>query len=207
MRAFTATLPDSDVTVVGGIAVTTELRTAVDCARWLDRPDALAAVDAMLNAKLVALDALALEIETRPGFRWIAQAREIAALAEPKTESAMESRTRLRVVDAGFPRPEPQIEVYDAFGVLLGRLDMGYRKPRKGLEYDGQEFHDSAEDRQHDEQRREAIEGQGWDLLVVTREHVLGASHAFELAVGEFLGIAPRLWPRQARDRQRARPA
>lgn len=206
-RGFTAILPDSDITVVAGLLVTTPLRTALDLARWLERPDALAAVDAMLHAGLVELAELAAALERHPGMRWIAQAREIVDLAEPKTESPMESRTRLRIIDAGFPRPEAQIEVHHASGVLLGRLDMGYRKSRKGVEYDGEENHTSAEDRRHDEARREAIEREGWDLLVVVREHVLGPGPAFELAVGEFLGIAPKLWPRGARDRRLRRTA
>ena len=50
------------------------------------------------------------------GHRGVVQARELVELADPRAESPQESRTRLRCVDAGFPCPEPQIEVFDATG-------------------------------------------------------------------------------------------
>jgi hypothetical protein len=99
----------------------------------------------------------------------------------------------LRAVDAGFPRPEVQVSVYDGQGLLLGRLDMGYRELCKGIEFDGDEHHSDERDRAHDELRRSRLEAHGWDILVVTREHVLGRNHVFEFAVGELLGVAPRI--------------
>jgi hypothetical protein len=188
-----AKLADDDLVEVHGLVVTSPLRTTLDLLRWLDRPDALAAADAMLHAGLLTKDELLDGLGRFAGYRGIAQARELAELTEPATESPMESRTRLRAIDAGFPRPEVQIPVYDAQGLLLGRLDMGYRKWRKGIEFDGNEHHSSEVDRSHDEHRRGGMEANGWDILVVTSEHVLGRSHVFEFAVGELLGIAPRI--------------
>jgi hypothetical protein len=86
-----------------------------------------------------------------------------------------------------------QISVYDGQGLLLGRLDMGYFEWCKGIEFDGEEHHSGEQARSHDERRRSGFEANGWDILVVTSEHVLGRSHVFEYAVGELLGIAPRI--------------
>lgn len=190
---WSAKLAEGDLVEIRGLVVTSPLRTTVDLLRWLPRPDALAAADAMLHAGLLTKDELLDGLHRFAGYRGIAQARELADLTEPATESPMESRTRLRAVDAGFPRPEVQISVYDEQGMLIGRLDMGYRKWRKGIEFDGDEHHSSAPDRSHDEHRRGRFEARGWDILVVTSEHVLGRSHVFEFAVGELLGIAPRI--------------
>jgi hypothetical protein len=190
---WSAKLADGDLVEVRGLVVTNPQRTTLDLLRWLPRPDALAAADAMLHAGLLTKDELLDGLGRFSGYRGIAQARELADLTEPATESPMESRTRLRAVDAGFPRPEVQISVYDEQGMLIGRLDMGYRKWRKGIEFDGDEHHSSEPDRSHDEHRRGRFETHGWDILVVTSEHVLGRSHVFEFAVGEFLGLAPRI--------------
>jgi very-short-patch-repair endonuclease len=190
---YSAKLGTTDVIEVAGLPVTSPLRTTLDLLRVLERPDALAAADTMLHAGLVTRDELYDGLDRFRGFRGITQARELTELTEPATESAMESRTRLRVIDAGLPRPEVQINVYDVIGQLIARLDMGYLRRRKGIEFDGDEHHSSRADQAHDRRRRDRLEASGWDVLVVTREQVLGRSNVFELAVGELLGMAPRL--------------
>ncbi len=50
-----------------------------------------------------------------------------------------ESWLRLRIVDAGFPRPVVQIEVLDADGRCVYRLDLGWPDRRLAVEYDGQD--------------------------------------------------------------------
>lgn len=188
-----AKLGSTDVVEFRGLPITSPLRTTLDLLRVLERPDALAAADAMLHAGLVTQEELYAGLDRFRGFRGITQARELAELTEPATESPMESRARLRVVDAGFPRPEVQINVYDVIGQLIARLDMGYLRRRKGIEFDGDEHHSSESDQAHDRRRRGRLEAQGWEVLIVTREHVLGRNNVFELAVGELLGMAPRL--------------
>ncbi len=74
-------------------------------------------------------------------YRGVVQARELVAFADARAESAMESRTRLRAHDAGFPPFEPQVEVFDDLGLFVARLDLGRREERKALEYDGDVAH------------------------------------------------------------------
>ncbi|MGZ4313415.1 MAG: hypothetical protein ACXVR1_15050 [Solirubrobacteraceae bacterium] len=189
----TGPLPDTDVVELQGVLVTTPARTAADLLRLLRRPDALAAVDAMVRGTGVAPAAVADVLNRFGRQRGVVQARELLALADGRAESPQESRTRLRCVDAGFPCPEPQIEVFDEWGLLLGRLDMGYRAWRKAIEFDGDEAHRTVAQLRHDQRRRERVELQGWGLLVVTSEHVLGRGLAFERGVAELLGAEPRL--------------
>jgi hypothetical protein len=125
--------------------------------------------------------------------RGVVQARELLELADPRAESPQESRTRLRCIDAGFPCPEPQIEIFDPFGLFVARLDMGWRELCKAVEFDGDADHSSLADQQHDLRRRRRAERQGWDIAVVTSEHVLGRSLAFEHGVAELLGREFRL--------------
>ena len=96
---------------------------------------------------------------------------------------------RLRVVDAGFPRPEPQIWVHDARGAPLYRLDMGWREVRAAGEYDGEEHH-GPDEAEHDRHRRAVLEQEhGWTVLVAGRGDVLGRDMGLERAVGEVLGL------------------
>lgn len=48
-------------------------------------------------------------------------ARQVADLAEPGTESPMESRLRMVLVESGLPRPEVQVSIHDPFGTFVGR--------------------------------------------------------------------------------------
>jgi hypothetical protein len=87
----------------------------------------------------------------------IAKARFLAALIEPLTESAGETWLRLRLIDAGFPRPRAQIEILDGAGRVLYRLDLGWDELRLAIEYDGLAHHGSSAQQGHDTARREAL--------------------------------------------------
>ncbi|MGH8970702.1 MAG: hypothetical protein ACRDV1_12215 [Actinomycetes bacterium] len=192
-------LPDGDAVTLCGIQVTTPVRTAVDLGRLLCRPDALAALDAM--RRLPGLDpvTLAAAVERFGRHRGVVQARELAGLADPRSESAMESRTRLRARDAGFPPFEPQVEVFDPAGAFVARLDLGRRAERKAIEYDGDQAHGSAPQQRHDHVRRRRAEGCGWGIAVVTGGQVLSRALLFEYGVAELLGVAFRLSPNHPR--------
>lgn len=193
VRGYVGDLDMDDTRLLRGVPVTNPTRTAVDLARWLHRPHALAAIDAMAHAGLVTQREMLDLAERYPGYRWIRQARELITWVEPRTESPGESWLRLRILDAGFPRPKAQV-VIESGGREIYRLDLGYPHLRIGLEYDGQEFHDSASDREHDENRREDLRRRfGWDVFGFDRGHVWGSRPEVELAVGELLGIEPRL--------------
>lgn len=194
VRGFVTDLLPEDVDLTHGVPCTTTDRTAVDLARWLAPHMGLACLDAMAGRGLVDPDHLADLVERWRGARYVDRARRLISLCEPLTESYGESWLRLRVVDAGFPRPEVQVWIFDENGVALYRLDMGWPDRRIGLEYDGEEFHSSTEDRRHDEERRDDLARRfSWDVLGVGRGEVLGRSLALELGVGEMLGMQPKI--------------
>jgi hypothetical protein len=186
-------LPDEELVLLAGVMVTTPARTAADLARLLRRPDALASLDAMLRLPELDREHVRSVLDRFGRYRGVVQARELLELADPRAESPQESRTRLRCIDAGFPCPEPQIEVFDPLGLFVARLDMGWRELCKAVEFDGDEHHSRLDDQRHDRRRRGRAERQGWDIAVVTSEHVLGRSLAFEHGVAELLGQEFRL--------------
>jgi len=196
----TGVLLPSDVLHQRGLIVTTPARTAADLSRLLRRPDALAALDAMLRVAGLTVDAVAAELSRFRGHRGIVQGRELLALADARSESPMESRTRLRAVDAGLPPFEPQVEVFDERARFVARVDLGRRTERKAVEYDGDAGHATPSQQAHDQRRRRRLEECGWAVAVVTAEHVLGRSLAFEHGISELLGEPFRLSRRHPRN-------
>lgn len=133
----------NDVIEIDSLQITTPLRTTADLLRQMRRQNALAAADGLTRAKLVCVDEIWAYLQRIRGFPGIVQARELAMLIDANAESPGESWTRLRLLDAGFPRPQAQIVIDDREGRQVWRLDMGYEEKRIGIEYDGREFHSS----------------------------------------------------------------
>lgn len=160
--------PD-EITVVGGLPVTTLARTALDLGRHLACDVAVAHLDALAAATAVpAADALDL-IERYRGARGIRRARTALALMDGGAQSPRETRLRLMLIDDGLPAPRTQVRVTD--GINVAFIDMGYDEPKVGLDYEG--AHHSADRQQylHDIGRAELIEHQGWNDIRVVAEH------------------------------------
>lgn len=189
LQAYVTTLLPHESTCVSGVPVTTLIRTALDLTRYLDTYMGLAVVDTMLHRGLVQHRALVAEVTRFPGERWIDRARRVVDLAEPATESYGESWLRLRVVDAGLPRPRPQVEIRDRSGDFVARADLADPRRRLAIEYDGREHHSSEAAQVHDLLRRAAMTAAGWRVLVATRNEVLGRSMLLEQARGEAYGL------------------
>jgi hypothetical protein len=197
VRSYVAPL-DADTTEVAGVRTTTPCRTAVDVLRWLPPHVGLAASDGLAARRLVAREEVLVALERFAGTRGVVQGRYLADLIEPKTESTGESCLRLRIVDAGFPRPSAQIEIRSVDGHVIYRLDLGWEDRKIAVEYDGQEFHSTQEQLAHDRRRRDVLEDlYGWQVLAVGSGHVFGRSLALERGIGELLGLAPRITRRR----------
>jgi len=197
VRCVEGYLPPGDVMDVGGLSATVPVRTTVDLLRTLRRPYALAAGDGMAHAGLVTVGEVTGYLTRLKGFPGIVQARELAPMIEPLAESPGESWQRLRLIDAGFPRPRAQLLVCDHRGRVVARLDHGYPEVRAGAEYDGREFHEHDADRERDGERRAYLcRVLGWRIEVAGQEETLGRDDSFERVMGGYLGINPDL-PRQ----------
>lgn len=179
----------SDVMIVGGIQVTTPLRTVADLSRFAPRPDALVAADAFLNKELITSEQLTRSLVRWRGRRGIRQAHEIADLADGRSQSGGESRMRLRIIDMGLPRPALQIPVYDAFGRIRFWLDLGWKHWRLAIEYDGEEFH-GPEAEEHDAQRRNWIGKRDWAVRAYRKQHIFTTSQLFETEVATLVTAA-----------------
>jgi hypothetical protein len=192
VRCYVADLRPDEIVEICGLPCTTNTRTAIDLARWCWPGSGLAALDQMARSGLIDPDELLVEIERWRGDRFVAHARRLIIWCDPLAESNGESWLRLRFLDAGFPRPELQIPLADADGVLRYRLDLGYERLRAAWEYDGEEFHDGLALEARDRRRLADIERRcGWSVVGLRKNLVLGRSMALEYGVGEVLGMQP----------------
>ncbi|GAA0607930.1 type IV toxin-antitoxin system AbiEi family antitoxin domain-containing protein [Sporichthya brevicatena] len=131
-----ATLPAEHVVVDRGVPLTTTARTAVDLMREDSEVDGLIAADGALHLG-VPRD----ELRTVATFcsAWTngQKALDILAFADGLSESAAESLARwVCAQEEQVPRPELQVELFDAFG-LIGRVDLFFRAFRVVVEVDG----------------------------------------------------------------------
>ncbi|MQA84930.1 MAG: DUF559 domain-containing protein [Streptosporangiales bacterium] len=164
-------LPEHDVALVGGALVTTPLRTGFDLARRKGLVNAVVAIDAFTHAGLLVPGDL-LAYAADPSFKGARGIRQVPAVvehAEPGAESPGETRLRMVIVLGGLPRPEAQIDVRDRQGRHCGRLDLGYRQVRLGIEYDGEHHREAWEE---DIQRQNRLRAAGWSLLRYTGNDV-----------------------------------
>ncbi len=163
-----------DTAQLGGIAVTTPLRTALDLGRFLKRYEAIAALDALMRVGGFTIDDLTAELPRFRGQRGVVQLRSLVPHCDGRAESPAESKVRLQLIDAGLPTPEVQWEVVNEAGIVIYRLDLAYPELMLAIEYDGREFHTSDSDRAHDAARRARLRALGWRILVLTRDDVYG---------------------------------
>ncbi|MGC5333123.1 DUF559 domain-containing protein [Micromonospora sp. DT62] len=165
-------LPEGDLTCFAGLPVTTPLRTAFDLGRQAPRAEALVAVDALLHRRVVRLPALRAYADARRRWPGLPLLREVLALAEPLSESPMETRLRLLLLDSGLPPPTAQHDVRDSRGRLAGRVDLAWPTLRVAVEYDGDHHRERVQFRQ-DVARLNALRAAGWIVLRFTAGDVL----------------------------------
>jgi hypothetical protein len=167
-----AKLISGDVVVRQGMRTTSICRTLMDLAQTLPQVEAVVATDTALHARLVTLARLQSWLIARRGAKGIAKFRRIVALAEPASESAMETRLRLLLTGAGLPRPEAQVSLHDDSGRFLGRVDLYYPTSRLAIEYDGDHHRERLV---ADNRRQNALLDAGFRLLRFTRPDISSA--------------------------------
>ncbi|SCX45512.1 Transcriptional regulator, AbiEi antitoxin, Type IV TA system [Klenkia marina] len=146
LRVLMTPLPPGSTTTHLDLRVTTLARTVADCARFEDLEVALVLADAARwDDRLTQADLTAV-VEGMRGWRGAAAARCVADLCRAGVESPLETRVRLRLLEAGVAEPELLVTIraegrvveadgwWDAAAVVMecdGRVK--YRDPWGGL--------------------------------------------------------------------------
>lgn len=160
-------LPE-DWTEIGGVRVTTPIRTAMDLGCKLSRRQAIGAIDALMRSYDFTVEDMMRMLPRYFRRRGVRRLRTIVALGDPRAESRAESWVRLVIVDHGLPLPTLQHWVV-IDGVPTYRLDLAYLHARVAIEYDGEEFHTTPEQRERDRRRRAHLRALGWTVIVLTK--------------------------------------
>jgi hypothetical protein len=159
------------LTVVEGRLATAPAWTAVEVARGLRRPRALATLDAALRSGTCDRRELRAAAARQAGRRGIVAVRELIPFAASEAESPMESEARLVMIDGGVPTPVLQHEVIDRDG-RLWRLDFAWPDQMFAVEYDGFDFHSDPEALRRDRQKRAALHELGWVVTGIVADDV-----------------------------------
>ena len=164
--------------IVGERRATSAAWTAVEVARSLRRPRALATLDAALRSGNCSRPELWRAVIEQAGRRGIVAVRDLIPLADGLAESPMESEARLAMIDAGLPIPTLQFEIIDGDGQLR-RLDFAWPDQRVAVEYDGVDWHSGADAMRRDRKRAAALLDVGWVVIAIVFEDVRYRSWEF----------------------------
>jgi len=159
------------LSTVAGRPATAPAWTAVEVARSLRRPRALATLDAALRSgscDRVELWRAAVKQARRRG---IVAVRELIPVADGLAESPMESEARLAMIDGGLPMPKLQYEIIDGNGELR-RVDFAWPEQRVAVEYDGLDWHSGPDAMVRDRRRTAALADVGWIVIAIVFEDV-----------------------------------
>ncbi|WP_203337137.1 hypothetical protein [Nocardioides limicola] len=152
-----------------GIPVVSIERAVCD-AMWLthDLREAVVVMDMAAAARLTSITRVRDAVAARPRATGVILARQALTLANERSASPNETRTRLIwVLDAGLPSPLANCAVHGARGQLLGIADLLDVEAGLAVEYDGADHRDV---RRHsrDVRKESAFREHGIEVVRVT---------------------------------------
>ncbi|BBY59727.1 endonuclease domain-containing protein [Mycolicibacterium sarraceniae] len=160
--------------VLGGLPVTTPLRTAFDIGRRRPTRVAVARMDALLRATGIGVPDISTMAMQHPGARGLRQLESVLALVDAGAQSPRESWLRLTLINAGLPRPQTQVPVQCPDSFTTYYLDMGWEDIMVGVEYDGDHHRTDRWQYAKDNRRREDLERLGWVVIRVLASDTTG---------------------------------
>ncbi len=158
---------------VEGRLATAPAWTAIEIARSLRRPRALATLDAALHVGACTTGELHAAIREQKGRRGIVKVRELIGYADGRAESPMESEARLVFIDGGVPMPELQYNIVDYYGKVW-RVDFAWPAAMVVAEYDSVEWHVGREALLHDRLKTARLQECGWSTVPMTVDDIRG---------------------------------
>jgi REase_MTES_1575 len=157
-----------------GIALSSPASVFLEMAALrLDLVDLVVLGDSLVQAKRTTPEEL---VKAADGWfgKGARRARQAARLVRTGVDSPTESTLRMVIVLAGLPEPEVNAIIRDDDGEWLVRFDLCYRSLKLIIEYDGRQHLTDAKQWSRDLLRREALERQGWRLIVINADALYG---------------------------------
>lgn len=158
-----AELPGVDTCLLRGLPTTSLARTVVDLARTGSLRDAVVAGDAALRRGMQAADLLAV-VARCAGWPGARTSVLLPALTDGRSESALESLSRVAFHECGIPLPEPQVEIHlDEH--CLARVDYLWRAHNVIGEADGRMKYVDAETHYREKRREQLLRDLGFEVV------------------------------------------
>lgn len=166
--SFHRPVPPPFVTTTEGISVVRPAAACLQVAALHGAEAGLVSADAALHGEhatpadlAAALDALGVSRTSRaPG--------QVVALADGRVESAAESRARWAFHLAGMEQPTPQVEIRDAAGHLVGRVDFLMERFGVVIEVDGMGKYATPADVRAEKLREDRLRELGYEVVRLT---------------------------------------
>lgn len=156
---------------VQGHLATAPAWTAIEVARTLRRPRALATLDAALRVGGCSGAELRAAVREQSGRRGIVKVRQLLNFADGRAESPMESEARLLFIDSGLPMPELQYNILDRHGKLW-RVDFAWPDAMVIAEYDSAEWHVGRDALLHDRLKTARLQECRWTAIPMTVDDI-----------------------------------
>ena len=167
--------PEDDVVTHDGLRTTKPARAVVEVLSVDGLEPALVQANHFLHAGQMSLEEL--HRFTRTALTWPGSlaAESLWRLATPLIESVGETRTYLAMWRHGVPLPDCQVDIADANGVFIGRVDFAWCKERVIVEFDGLSKYaivrpgeDPAAALVREKLREDALRANGWTVIRLT---------------------------------------
>jgi hypothetical protein len=162
-------LADDEIVYVADFPVTSLARTAFDLARQVPFGEGVARLDALMRATTFSVEDVLLLAKRYEGTRGLQRLRKALPLVDAGAASPKETWLRLLIVGAGLPTPETQLPVVSHYRTVA-LLDMGWKRFKVAVEYDGDQHRTSRRQYVRDIRRIQALEACGWIVVRVVVE-------------------------------------
>jgi hypothetical protein len=177
VRQHRGTLDRAQVAKAHDMPVTSPARTAVDLTTITDVEHSVPPLSEILRRKWATKDAILAVYDSMRHTPGTLNGRIAIGLADKRLESVGEARCWCMFYRQGMPMPQPQYEVFDQWGVLVGRVDFAWPELKVFVEFDGKEKYlknlregESVIDAMRREKRREEdiCRLTGWRCIRIT---------------------------------------
>lgn len=108
---------------VGGISCLGHERTSIDLAREHGVAAGVVAMDYLLHRRMSSAGAISDELTRCVRWPGVRAARQALVASDARSESVLESRSRLKLADFELPEPELQVRIGNAWGGFVARVD------------------------------------------------------------------------------------
>jgi very-short-patch-repair endonuclease len=157
----------AEVVTIEDVRVSSARQAFLELAGMLELVDLVVLGDALVRARRSTPEDLVAFCAARSG-RTASAAQRAALLVRTRVDSPMETRLRLLLVFSGLPEPEVNRSIRADNGDPLRSYDLAWPSARVIVEYDGRHHVERIDQWESDLDRREAIDDDGWRILVVT---------------------------------------